>query len=305
MKTNGYKRLGFIGLGIMGSRMCERLLLLENDLYVFDISKDAINNLYKKGAKIGDSPKDIAEKCDIILTSLPNHSVVENVVLGPNGVAKTISEGKIFIDFSSSTPTMTKKIGETLSDKGARVLDAPVSRGADSAKDGTLSIMVGGEENVLEECRFIFEQLGTDILHTGPLGSGHMLKSLNNLLSATNLITAIEGLSMAKKSGVDQNVFTKAINVSSGQSHMTTVRFEKYYLTRNFNSNFTLGLMYKDLSIALEEARKKGLPMMFNSLTQEIYSIAMSKGMAQEDNTKLMEVIEDLIGVNSKVNVKS
>src|SRR5699024_7936783 len=169
MKTNGYKRLGFIGLGIMGSRMCERLLLLENDLYVFDISKEAMNNLSKKGAKIANSPRDIAEKCDIILTSLPNHSVVENVILGHGGYIENISNNKIYIDFSSSTPTMTKMVGKKLENKGAKVLDAPVSRGADAARNGTLSIMVGGEKSVLEECRFILEQLGTDILYTGKL----------------------------------------------------------------------------------------------------------------------------------------
>ncbi|WP_051302823.1 NAD(P)-dependent oxidoreductase [Salibacterium aidingense] len=294
MDKSGFKRIGFIGLGVMGSRMCERLLLLENNLFVYDISKEAMDYFYKKGAEVADSPKDISQKCDIILTSLPNHQIVENVVLGTNGMIETISEDKIYIDLSSSTPEMTKKIGKALKEKGVKMIDAPVSRGAGAAREGTLSIMVGGEESTLEECRFILDQLGTDILQTGKLSSGHMLKALNNLMSASNLITAIEGLSMAKKAGVDPEVFTQAINASSGKSHMTTVRFEKYYLPRHFNSNFSLELMNKDLSIALEVARKKAVPMMFSSLTQEIYSIAISQGKGHEDNTRIMEVVEEL-----------
>ncbi|GAA0326300.1 2-hydroxy-3-oxopropionate reductase [Bacillus carboniphilus] len=304
MIEKGFKKIGFIGLGVMGSRMCERLLLLENDLFVNDISEEAMLRLVDKGAIRAVSPEALAEQCDIILTSLPNSAIVENVVFGESGLLGGVREGAILIELSSSTPSTTERVGSALQKKGAYMIDAPVSRGAGAAANGTLSIMVGGDVEVIDSCRFILDQLGTDILHTGKLGTGHAMKALNNLLNATNLIAACEGLVIAHKEGVKPENFTEAINNSSGASHITTVRFPKYFLNRAFNSNFTLGLMYKDCSIALEMAQKMGTPMLFTSLTQQVYAMGMSKGMANEDNTRILEVIEDVLGHSVKEEVE-
>lgn len=304
MINKAFKKIGFIGLGVMGTRMCERLLLLENDLYVYDISESAIQKLVNKGAIKANSPLDIAQKCDIILLSLPNNAVIETVVFGENGLIDGIGKGKILIDLSSSTPATTKKIGTALKKKGAHMIDAPVSRGAEAASNGTLSIMVGGDVKVIENCRFVLDQLGTDIIHTGKLGTGHALKALNNLLNAANLIAACEGLIIAHKNNITPEKFTEAVNLSSGRSHITSVRFPKYFLSRKFNSNFTLGLMYKDCSIALEMAQEMGVPMFFTSITQHIYAIGMSKGLEQADNTKILEVIEEILGHSVKNSIK-
>lgn len=302
MLRNSFKRIGFVGLGNMGARMCSRLLLLENELYVYDVSEEAVINICSKGAKRVDRLSDMSKICDIILMSLPNNKIVDQVFFGENGLTKESVKDVIFVDFSSSTPETTKNIGDYLSDKQSYIIDAPVSRGASAAEEGTLSIMIGGDRDIQEKVMFILKQLGTDIMYTGDLGSAHMVKALNNFLSASNLVTAIEGFTIAKKYGIEPTKFTEAINKSSGKSHMTTVRFPKYYLPRKFNSNFSIGLMHKDMSIALEVARKSGIPMLYSSFVQDIYALAISKGWGLEDNTKIMQIVEDLMGYEEKKN---
>ena len=289
------ERIGFIGLGEMGNLMCRRLLLLNQLISVYDVDQKAVDRMVEVGGEARKSPAEVAECSDIILASLPNDTVVETVVFGENGLLYGMRPGSVFIDLSSSTPSMSQKVGNALFAKRAEMMDAPVSRGTTAAKEGTLSIMVGGKLEVMERCQFILEQLGTDIIHVGDLGAAHALKSLNNLLSATNLMTSIEGMMIASKAGVDPYKFIQAVNASSGCSHMTTSRFPKYYLPRKFESNFALGLMYKDCSIALDLARQTGTPMLFTSLTQHLYAMAICKGMAGEDNTKIMLLIEELM----------
>ncbi|GAB6152157.1 2-hydroxy-3-oxopropionate reductase [Desulfosporosinus burensis] len=289
------ERIGFIGLGAMGNLMCRRLSLVNQPISVYDVNQKAVDSMLEVGVEARKSPAEVAEYSDIVLASLPNESVVETVVFGENGLLYGMRPGSVFVDLSSSTPAMSQKVGNALSAKRAEMIDAPVSRGATAAKEGTLSIMVGGKLEVMERCQFILEQLGTDIIYVGDLGTAHTLKSLNNLLSATNLITSIEGIIIASKAGIDPYKFIKAVNASNGCSNMTTVRFPKYYLPRKFDSNFALGLMYKDCSIALDLARQLGTPMLFTSLTQHLYAMAMCKGMGGEDNTKIMLLMEELM----------
>jgi 3-hydroxyisobutyrate dehydrogenase-like beta-hydroxyacid dehydrogenase len=295
------EQIGFIGLGVMGNLMCRRVLLLKKPVSVYDVDKKAVARMVEYGAEARKSPAEVAECSDIVLASLPDDSVIEKVIFGENGLLEGIKPGNVFVDLSSSTPVMTKKVGQALLAKGAEMLDAPVSRGAPAAKEGTLSIMVGGKMEVMERCRYILEQLGTDIIHVGELGAAHTLKSLNNLLSATNLIASLEGTIIAAKAGVDPFKFIEAVNAGSGRSHMTTVRYPKYYLARKFESNFTLRLMYKDCSIAMDLAKQLGTPMLFSSITQHIYAMAISQGMGGEDNTKIMLLLEKLMNYSMGV----
>lgn len=292
------EQIGFIGLGVMGNLMCRRLLFLKQPISVYDVDQKAIKQLLEVGAVGRKSPAEVAKNCDIILASLPNESVIEEVVFGENGLLYEMRSGSVLVDLTSSTPEMTKKIGKALIAKGAEMIDAPVSRGASAAKEGTLSIMVGGKIEVMERCRFILEQLGTEIIYVGDLGTAHTIKSLNNLLSATNLITSLEGTIIAAKAGIKPDKLIEAVNTSCGRSHMTSVRFLKYYLPRKFDSNFALGLMYKDCSIALQLAQRLGVPMLFTSITQHLYAMSMSKGRGGEDNTRIMLLLEELMNHN-------
>ncbi|GAB6152132.1 2-hydroxy-3-oxopropionate reductase [Desulfosporosinus burensis] len=282
----------------MGSAMCRRLSLVNQSISVYDVNQTAVDRMLEVGVEVRESPAEVAQYSDFILASLPNESVIETVVFGENGLLSGIRPGSIFVDLSSSTPSMTRRVGEALLAKQVEMLDAPVSRGARAAKEGTLSIMVGGKLEVLERCRFILEQLGTDIIYVGDLGTAHTLKSLNNLQAATNLMISLEAVNIATKAGIDPYTFIKAVNASSAGSNVTATRFPDFYLPRKFESNFALGLMYKDCSIALDIARQLGTPMLFTSLTQHLYAIAMSKGMQDEDNTKIMLLMEELMRVN-------
>lgn len=285
--------LGFIGLGAMGARMSRRLLQ-KHALTVYDVNPAAVAALQEAGATPAATPEALAGQCEIIFTSLPNAAIVEQVVFGPQGLLEGIRLGSVLVELSSSRPATTRKVVEALTAKGAALIDAPVSRGAPAAENGTLSIMVGGDPGVLERCMPYLQLLGTDIIHVGGTGTGHTVKCLNNLLSATNLTAAIEATLVAVRYGVDPNVFIEIVNASSGRTNMTDERFPKYILPRTFNSNFSLGLMYKDVQTAVELAMQQDVPLFLADVTRQIYAYAVAQGMGPEDNSRIAVAMEQL-----------
>lgn len=290
--------IGFVGLGVMGSAMSGRLIELGHRLIVFDVSERRTENIAALGADAAVSPADVASRTDFVLTSLPHAEVVETVFLGRNGFSAVTSPNQIFADLSSSTPEVSKSLATALAAKDAHFLDAPVSRGARSARDGTLSMMVGGDPEIVNAGRPILEHLATDIIHVGPVGSGHAMKALNNHLSATSLIAACEALVLAAAARVDLTACFAAINVSSGGSHMTRVRFPRYYLPRNFDSNFSVQLMAKDCRIARSMASTNSMPLLLSSATSEVYALALAQEIKSEDNTRILEVVERLMNAD-------
>lgn len=290
------ERLGFVGLGVMGGAMARRLLAAGYPLAVFDVAEAAVSKLVNEGARACPDAAAVAAEADIVLLSLPTAAIVEQAILGPSGIAARATSGSVVIDLSSSTPEMTQRCGAVLADVGVALLDAPVSRGAAAARRGTLSIMVGGDAAVLARCRPVLGVLGTDVVHIGELGGGHAIKALNNHLSATILLGAIEGLVLAAKAGVDPQLALEAINAGSGASHMTEVRFPRYYLPRRFDSGFTIGLMHKDCAIARDMAAACDLPLLLGAVTTQLYQLALNQGLAAQDNTRMLGVLEDLMG---------
>lgn len=284
-----------VGLGAMGGGMARRLLDRGVVPAVFDIDEAKVAELVALGAR-GCADVAQAAAADVTLLSLPNSRLVETVVRGPGGVLAGARRGAVVVDMSSSDPDSTVVLGGELAGAGVDLLDAPVSRGARAARDGTLSILVGGDAAVADRVRPILELLGTDIVRAGPLGAGHAAKALNNHMSATALLAAIEGFLLAVKAGVDPELAVAAINQGSGKSHMTEIRFPRYYLPRRFDSHFALGLMEKDCRIAAEMAARSGTPMLLGALTSQLYRVGVGRGMAGEDNTRVLELMEDLLG---------
>lgn len=287
--------VGMVGLGAMGGGMARRLLDRAVAPAVFDIDTAKVAELVELGARGCANAADVARAADVTLLSLPNSRLVEAALLGPDGVLAGARPGAVVVDMSSSDPDSTVELGAKLAEAGVEFLDAPVSRGARAARDGTLSILVGGDTATLDRVRPVLDLLGTDIVHAGPLGAGHAAKALNNHMSATALLAAIEGFLIAVKAGVDPELAVAAINQGSGRSHMTEVRFPRYYLPRRFDSNFALGLMEKDCRIAAEMAARSGRPMVLGSLTSQLYRVAVNKGMATADNTRVLELMEELL----------
>jgi len=291
-------KVGVIGVGEIGSRMAKRLHQSGDEVFVYDIDSAKMKPHAEIGIHAMSSSAEVARMSDFIITCVVDPKSVEEAVLGKNGVMEGARAGTVLIETTSSSPFTTRKIAEKLKEKNVDVIDAPVSRGVPAAENGTLSIMVGGDEEVLQKCLPVLRKLGTDIFHVGGLGAGHVVKALNMLLLGAHLIAAAEVVALGIKQGLDPRNILEVINVSSGENFMTSNHFLKYVLPKTYDSKFTVDLMLKDIRIGTEIARELGLPSISFSRVEEIYTMAAAHGLGAEDNTKLVPFIESLMGVD-------
>jgi 3-hydroxyisobutyrate dehydrogenase len=292
------KQIGFIGLGNMGFPMASRLAEAGYSLSVYDIKSD-VQAAFSKGrnARGMNTPTDVAKSSEVIITMLPDGQAVSAVVLGAEGSAGMIdvmSPGAILIDMSSSSPMGTKKIGQLLESRKIQMIDAPVSGGVAKAKSGELAIIAGGRAEVVERCRPIFQVLGSRIFHSGPLGSGHAVKALNNMCSAAGLIAAAEVLLVGKKFGVNPRVMNDILNASTGRNNSTENKMAQYVFSRSFSSGFSLDLMVKDLTTAADLARDVGVPALLSSACRELWVAAQSGLESGVDHTGVVRWFEEL-----------
>ncbi len=289
-------RVGFVGIGNIGEPLCRHLLDEGYELMIYDAYPEALARLEDTPAEPAASPEALATEADVVLLSLPNSDVVEEVVFGESGLKEGLSSGKALIDTSSSRPSSTRGISERLAAGGIDMLDAPVSGGVLRAREGTLSVMVGGKRAVYEKYREILESFGDKIFYVGGHGAGHLVKALNNLLSATTLASAAEAALLARRAGVAPDAFVEVINASNGRSYSTEVKFPRYILERTFDDGFALGLMNKDLKIALETAAEMEFPMPIGSALAQIWGLAVARGYGPENHTAIYAFLEDLLG---------
>ena len=289
-------RVGFVGIGNIGEPVCRHLLDEGYELMIYDAYPEALARLDDTPAEPAASPGALATEADVVLLSLPNSDVVEEVVFGGSGLKEGLSSGKALIDTSSSRPSSTRAISKRLAAQGIDMLDAPVSGGVLRAREATLSVMVGGKRAVYEKYRGLLESFGDKIFYVGDHGTGHLVKALNNLLSATTLASAAEAALLARRAGVAPDAFVEVINASNGRSYSTEVKFPRYILNRTFDDGFALGLMSKDLKIALETATEMEFPMPIGSALAQIWELAMARGYGQENHTAIYAFLEDLLG---------
>jgi 3-hydroxyisobutyrate dehydrogenase-like beta-hydroxyacid dehydrogenase len=292
-------RIGFVGLGNIGFPMCRRLLESGYEVLAYDANPEAVSRLEDTPAEPADSLKALAA-ADVVLLSLPGSDVVEEVVLGEGGLAEGLSSGKVLIDTSSSRPSSTRDLAKKLAESGVEMLDAPVSGGVLRAEEGMLAVMVGGREEVFERWRELLESFGEKIFHVGDHGAGHLVKSLNNLLSATTLASAAEAVILAEKAGVAPEALLEVINAGNGRSYSTEVKFPKFILDRSFDDGFALGLMVKDLKIALESAAEIGHPLFSGSSISQLWQAAAARGYGLEGHTSIYAFLEILSGEDQK-----
>jgi 3-hydroxyisobutyrate dehydrogenase len=290
--------IGFIGLGAMGTPMSQNLLNAGYSLVVYDLREKATEGLVQAGAHKASSPRDLAERSSVLITMLPSSTQVEAVLLGEDGVIEGAKPGDIVIDMSSSYPASTRMIWERLAAKGIRMMDAPVSSGTKGACEGTLTIIVGGDERDYEECLPIFQAMGQNIYHVGKIGAGHTLKALNNLCSACSMVITSEALVVAAKSGLSPDKVIEVINSSSGRSWSSQFKFPTFVLSNTFNSGFTIDLMNKDLEMATRLGRELHIPMFVGTMVQQLYSYAVGQGRGNECHTAIVKLIEDWGGVS-------
>jgi 2-hydroxy-3-oxopropionate reductase len=294
------KKLGFIGLGIMGKPMAKNLLKAGFNLVVFNRSNGPVEELVKEKALSANSPGEVAEHSEVIITMLPDSPEVEEIILGKDGVIRGTKPGSVVIDMSSINPLVTQEIAKALKEKEVEMLDAPVSGGEIGAIQGTLAIMVGGEEKVFNDCMEIFKAVGKNIVHVGGIGAGGYVKLVNQIIVALNIATVGEAFSLGVKAGLDPQVIYQAIRGGLAGSSVLETKAPMIF-GRNFKPGFKIRLHQKDLKNALSTAKDLGVPLPLTSLVQQILISLMTDGRGDEDHSALATFFEKM----AKVEIKS
>jgi 3-hydroxyisobutyrate dehydrogenase len=298
MNTPSGPLIGLIGLGTMGSRMGRRLADRDVRLILYDSAPGAAARLAGHASvTVADDVTKLAG-CDAVITMLPNGDAVRSAVLGgPRPLAGLLAPGSVVIDMSSSAPGDSVALAGTLARRDIGFIDAPVSGGAHGAQAGTLAIMAGGDERLIARWTWMFEIIGRSCVRCGPVGSGHALKALNNLLSAGGLLLAVEALAVGKRFGLSPSVMLEVINQSSGANNSTQNKLAQRVLSRSFDAGFTIGLMTKDLTTARDLARQVGVDVPLSARTVELWSEALAALGPGADHTAIARWFEDNHGV--------
>jgi 2-hydroxy-3-oxopropionate reductase len=291
------RKLGFIGLGIMGKPMCKNLLKKTGGpVVVYDIIDAPVQELVTLGAKRADSAKAVAADCDVIFTMLPNSPDVKAVVLGPSGVLEGAKPGAIIVDMSSIAPLASKEIAAKAAERGVELLDAPVSGGEPKAVDGTLAFMVGGKEAVFDQVRDLLATMGASVTLVGEIGSGNLTKLANQIIVALNIAAVSEALVLAAKAGADPEKVYKAIRGGLAGSTVLDAK-APLMLKGNFKPGFRIALHIKDLQNALDTAHELGVPIPLSSQVMEIMQALRVDGKAGNDHGGIVQFYERLAGV--------
>ena len=288
-------KIGFVGIGQMGRAMCPHLIKNGHNVTVYDISKDAVKPLEQAGAKVANSPKQAAKSAEVIFSILPIGSIVEQVVFGPDGIADGMSNDSIFVDMSTILPSETRSIGKRLAERGLTMVDAPVGRTSAHALDGKSTFMVGGKKHDVERVTPFLECMGEAITQCGDLGSGAVVKLVNNYITAVSNLVIAEGFALGLKSGVSQEVMVEVVSKTpAGLGHVTTTWPDKA-LSDNASPAFMLDLARKDIGLALAAGGACKIPLSTGSVAREFYNLASAAGHGEEDwTTGIYRTMKDL-----------
>jgi 2-hydroxy-3-oxopropionate reductase len=286
--------VGFIGLGIMGKEMAHSLLKGGHTLYAHSRS-GVPSTLSDAGAQPCSTPKEIAQKADVIITMLPDTPDVDVVLFGTNGVAEGLSPGKTVIDMSSISPGATREFASRIEALGARYLDAPVSGGQVGAANATLTIMVGGDEQVFESVQHLLQLMGQNITLIGDSGAGQMCKVANQIIVGLNIQAVAEAMLLASASGVDPERVRQALMGGFASSRVLEVHGERM-IERNFKPGFRIELHHKDLSLALAAAADLNVPLPNTTNCQALFEACMANDGRQWDHSGLLRALEDKAG---------
>ena len=295
-------KLGFIGTGNMGNPMAANLIRAGHQLTVHDLRREAATNLLEMGAEWVDSPKDAVPGNEVVFTSLPVPRDVEVVLLGEGGILEGAGEGSIYVDLSTNSPTVIRRLHEVCAAKGISVLDAPVSGGTYGAAAGTLAVMVGGEERVFNQVKPALDAIGSHVVYCGDIGSGSVCKICNNLLSMGIGVLLSEALTMGVKAGVDLAVLADVIANSSGSCRRLTEKFPRFLFQGNFEPGFATALAAKDVRLATDLGREYGIPMDLANLVDQRHVEAMFRGWGAEDSDAVARIQEEKAGVQLRLN---
>lgn len=288
--------IGFVGLGQMGLPIAKRLLAAGHRIVAFDRRDEVRPELEAVGGEWATSPRVIADRCPLVMVSLPTPAAVEAVALGDDGLIHG-HEMKMYVDLSTTGPVMAAKVAAALRRFGVVAMDAPVSGGVAGAEAGSLAVMVSGPRDRFVEIETVLRAFGKNLFHVGTEpGMGHLMKLINNLLSTTALAATCEALSVGVKGGLDPKTMLDILAVSSGTNHAVETKIPNYVL-RNLPIGFSLDLSYKDVKLGIEAADALNAPMRMARITAEIWKDAIQSGGPQQDYLQVVKVFENRAGV--------
>ena len=290
------ERVGFVGLGIMGQGMARNLLKAGYSVRVWNRTSSRMDPLIEAGATAGAGPADVAANCDIVAVCVSDTPDVEEVILGENGILSGVQAGALVIDFSTISPQATIDIAEKLNAKGVKMLDAPVSGGSEGAVNGTLSIMIGGDEDQVERARGLFEAMGNTITHVGKQGAGQTVKLVNQILVVGNCLAMCEALIFAQAGGVDLEKCLNAVTGGAAGSWMLANRGPQI-IDRDWRPGFTINLQQKDVRLIMQEADALGVPVLLSGQVFSLYRTLQQAGLGEEGNHALVKALENLSGL--------
>lgn len=294
------RRLGFIGLGAMGGGMVRSLLRAGFPVTAYDIRVAARVEAVRAGATEAGSPREAASGADVVLSSLPDPAAVETVVFGPDGLAGALRPGAAYIDLSSIDPMTTRKVGAALAERGVRMLDVPVGKGPAAAAQGDLTLMVGGDPAVVEECQPILRALGSRQFYCGPLGSGVTVKLINNLVSCSSMALNAEAMVLGAKAGVDLGVLVEVMQNTAADSWHLRDSVPGVVLEGRFSPRFRLALAAKDLGLALQLGLRLGVPLPLGQASHLVHGLALGAGLGDEDQAACIKPLERVAGVQAR-----
>ena len=290
--------IGYIGLGVMGGAIAQRLQLT-HPLSVFDLNQEAVATLVANGARAFASPAELAQYCDVVMLCVPRSANVRDIIFGANGLLEGLSPGKIVVDQTSGDPAETRKMATELASHGIAMVDAPVSGGAAGAAAGTIAIMVGGADDVVAKVRPVFEAISPNIFHCGDIGSGQVLKLVNNTISTCNRFALLEGLALGVKNGLSLDKMSDVLNSGGARSRSSELLLPAM-VRGETSAIFALALMLKDLNLATELAHESGVPLQFGQMARGMLQTAANAFGPEANLDDIVDLVAQQAGVNFK-----
>ena len=290
-------KAGFIGVGNMGNPMAANMIKAGHELTVHDLRRESAINLLEMGAQWSDTPAGCVSGSDAVFTSLPVPRDVEAVVMGENGIMSAAGSGDVYVDLSTNSPTVIRRIHDECAAHGVTVLDAPVSGGVYGAAAGTLAVMVGGDEETYSAVKPMLDAIGAHVVYCGEIGNGMVTKICNNLLSMGIGVLMSEALTLGVKAGVSLETLADVIANSSGGNRRLTEKFPRYLFADNFEPGFATALAAKDVRLATDLGREYGIPMELSNLVDQRHVEALFRGWGPEDSDAVAKLQEEKSGV--------
>ena len=292
------RKVGFVGLGIMGTPMAQNLMAAGYELVVYNRSPGKMEELAAEGAEAAENLGEVVDTCDVIITMLPGPPEVREVVAGEGGLLEGAGEGTLIVDMSTSSPVLAQELAVTAAEKKIGMLDAPVSGGDTGAEEGSLSIMAGGTKEDFGRAKPLFEVMGASVVHVGEPGAGQTVKACNQIVVALVMEAMSEALVLGSKAGVEPEKILEALSGGLADNKVMQVKGEKF-LSQGFTPGGKVKFHHKDLGIALAAGREYGAPLPLTAVVDQMFGLLIAKGRGKWDHSSLITLIQEWSGDES------